>query len=243
MDFYVRFLDGTLAIRSRVMAYAKIWESHANISLTQSNDRDAEVRVSINRADMNWSLVGTVSLDVPHDDPTMNLQLHDDDSDDTLSMVCLHEFGHALGFKHEHLSPSANIPWEKEAVYAYHGSKGLSRQEVDDHVFNLLLLQNMVSAPFDQDTVMLSPIPAHLTNNLLVVQPRIHLSPRDISFIARSYPTSSELQVVRLGTTHCWEDAQQGAIYHLQHHINPSASGLPNAAIGLSALDLGGENR
>ncbi|MCJ1270298.1 hypothetical protein MMC22_010194 [Lobaria immixta] len=218
MDLFVRVLDGTLAIRSRVMAYAKIGESHANISFTQSNDRDAEVRVSINRADMNWSLVGTVSLDVPHDDPTMNLQLHDDDSDDTLSM-------------------------EKEAVYAYHGSKGLSRQEVDDHVFSLLLLQNMLSAPFDQDTVMLSPIPAHLTYNLLVVQPRIHLSPRDISFNARSYPTSSELQVVRLGTTHPWEDAQQGALYHLQHHINPSASGLPNAAIGLSALDLGGENR
>ena len=47
----------------------------------------------------------------------MNLGwIHDSKSEDELRSVVLHEFGHALGAVHEHESPYASIPWNKEKV-------------------------------------------------------------------------------------------------------------------------------
>ena len=37
--------------------------------------------------------------------------------EEDIRSVVLHEFGHALGAIHEHLSPMADIPWDRDAVY------------------------------------------------------------------------------------------------------------------------------
>ena len=46
---------------------------------------------------------------------TMNLGTLDDTSPpDAIQRTILHEFGHALGMRHEHQNPPAEIPWNKE---------------------------------------------------------------------------------------------------------------------------------
>jgi hypothetical protein len=47
------------------------------------------------------------------------------------SGVILHEFGHALGFKHMHQMPGAEfITWDKEKVYKYYEDKNWPRERV-----------------------------------------------------------------------------------------------------------------
>ena len=54
-----------------------------------------------------------------------------------LKRVVIHEFGHAIGCVHEQSSPSINIPWDKEKVYAYYKSRiGWDKAKVDHNVFN-----------------------------------------------------------------------------------------------------------
>ncbi len=51
----------------------------------------------------------------------MNFGWFDDSTpDNEFSRTVIHEFGHALGCVHEHSSPAATIPWNRDAVYAYY---------------------------------------------------------------------------------------------------------------------------
>jgi serralysin len=48
--------------------------------------------------------------------------------------VVLHEFGHVLGCIHEHSSPAAQIPWNKDTVYEQYHNNGLDRATFDRNI-------------------------------------------------------------------------------------------------------------
>lgn len=50
--------------------------------------------------------------------------------------VLTHEFGHALGFIHEHQSPAAEIPWNEPAVYAHYLAQGWTEEMVKANVLD-----------------------------------------------------------------------------------------------------------
>ena len=77
----------------------------------------AEIRITFDPGN-SWSTVGRDALLVPAGSPTINFgwfadvvtdKLVSRVTDQEIRRTVLHEFGHALGFIHEHQSPAAGI--------------------------------------------------------------------------------------------------------------------------------------
>jgi hypothetical protein len=104
--------------------------------------------------------------------------------------VVLHEFGHALGAIHEHQSPGAAIPWDKEAVYAYYSGppNNWSRDDVDVNLFDLYGETTTQFTKFDEQSIMLYPIPEEFTVGDYAVGWNRTLSDTDKAFMGTTYP-------------------------------------------------------
>lgn len=187
----VRFLDGNPIVQRRVTDTAQEWSRHCAMEFDFGDDPDAEIRVTFTRPG-SWSYVGTDALGIDPAVPTMNYGwLRPTTADDEVRRVVLHEFGHALGLIHEHQSPAADIPWDKEAVYAYYAGppNNWSRQQTDVNLFKLYRRFGTRTTKFDTQSIMLYPIPREfVTDPAYVVGWNRRLSPTDIAAIGKWYP-------------------------------------------------------
>jgi hypothetical protein len=140
----VAFLGGDTSLHKDIESVAQEWFAQGNIELDfvcprtseyrtwtrEDRDYQAEIRISFHddRKDWRyfWSYVGRQSTDgrfAPPNQASMNLQGFDevDQKPDDWKAVVLHEFGHALGFHHEHQSPESGCDnefrWEDDAGY------------------------------------------------------------------------------------------------------------------------------
>ena len=186
----VRFLDGTSTVQGRVREMAMEWTRYANIDFAFGNDPDAEIRVSFTADAGSWSFMGTDNLSIPKSQPTMNFGwLRANSSDEEYSRVVKHEFGHALGMIHEHQHPTANIPWDKDAVYAYYmSSQGWTKAEVDVNLFQKYAATSTQFSEYDKTSIMHYPVDDSLTTGSYSVGWNTQLSATDKAFIATVYP-------------------------------------------------------
>ena len=186
----VRFLDGEDSVKQKVEDVAHGWEEHANVKLEFGDEPDAEVRISF-ALEGSWSYLGTVALQIPAPEPTMNYGWLTPDSEDSeYSRVVLHEFGHALGCIHEHQSPDVSIPWDKEAVYAYYARQGWSRTQVDSNLFRAYSPEGIQFSRFDPQSIMLYAVDDALTVGDWSVGWNTTLSDQDRAFIRSQYPAA-----------------------------------------------------
>ena len=181
---------------------AQEWNQYANIRLEFGSDPDAELRVSF-RQRGSWSYIGTDALMIGPSEPTINFGwLTPSSADDEVQRVVLHEFGHALGCIHEHSSPAAEIPWDKEAVYRYYAGppNNWTKDQVDGNLFEKYDHTTTQFSAFDRDSIMLYPIPEEHTIGDYQVGWNRALSATDKDFVGRLYPKDTkgvvELNVV-----------------------------------------------
>jgi hypothetical protein len=165
---------------------------HANVKFVFDNAPDAPIRISFTPGP-SWSLVGTQALDsaLHENEPTMNFGwLTPATLTDEVRRVVLHEFGHALGLIHEHQHPAAEIPWDREAVYAFYADAPnfWTREQVDQNLFLRYSMEQTNSSRFDPKSIMLYPIPSEFTHNQFSVGWNKSLSRIDRQHIRRLYP-------------------------------------------------------
>jgi hypothetical protein len=188
----VRFLD-TPELAERVLEIAGEWTRYARLDLALVTDGPADIRVTFAEPG-NWSAVGTDALVTeyfPTDRPTMCLsEIRKADSSMRVERIVRHEFGHAIGLVHEHSSPAAGIPWDREAVYAELAGppNHWDREKVDHNVFRRYRATTTEHTAFDPHSIMLYPLPARWTLDRRTFAENTVLSDTDKDFAARIYP-------------------------------------------------------
>jgi hypothetical protein len=186
----VFFTEGEPAVKKRVIPIAQEWSQYANIKLEFVDDPNAEIRIAFNPRAGSWSYMGNdCLLPVLRGKPTMNLGwLKPNTAEKEYRRVVLHEFGHALGLIHEHLSPGATIPWDAQKVIEYYRrTNGWDEAYTRSNVLTPMPADEYTR--FDPQSIMLYPVPKELTiGGFEIPWSNTELSESDRSFIAKIYP-------------------------------------------------------
>ncbi|WP_281235050.1 hypothetical protein [Flavobacterium gelatinilyticum] len=196
----IKFLDGTSTEHEIVKKYASEWTKYANLKFDfVSKEEDTHLRIVFNNDDRGggaWSDLGAQLL-LPRsiykdyqDTPSMRLGPIDDS--ESSRRTILHEFGHALGLKHEMTNPKSPIKWNLSKVYAYYYDlMGLSKEKVDKDIINKPIVNDY--SEYDPLSIMHYYVPAALTLDGVTVARQSVLSDIDKLSIHKWYPFKSAI--------------------------------------------------
>lgn len=189
----VRFLGGDAYVQGKVMQFAKMWETYANVQFEQVTKGVAEIRIAFDEDDGSWSYIGKESMYIPQDSSSMNFGwFNSKTSDSEFRRTTLHEFGHALGMIHEHQQPFASIPWDTAAVYAYYmrPPNSWTKDDINQNIFERYSSTQTQFCNFDPLSIMEYPISNALTVGNFSVGINTNLSNEDKRFMGKMYPFS-----------------------------------------------------
>jgi hypothetical protein len=188
---YLSTTNGSDYIRNKVMHYAKEWERYANIKFDFIADFNAaKIKVGFFSTGQSWSWVGRDVLFNPFKKYTMNFGWFDETTlEAEFSRTITHEFGHALGFYHEHQSPASPLQWDLPKTYKYFKDKsGWSEDEVNQNVINKYNQSNTNFSSYDPNSIMHDFIPKGLLLNGSSIDGGYMLSGTDIDYAGYWYP-------------------------------------------------------
>jgi hypothetical protein len=189
----VKFIDRpapSKEFRQRILAKAQEWTNHANIRFVESDDADAELRVSL-KGTHPGSSIGTEALDVDRREPTMGLGgLSERTPEDEFSAEVLCRFGNALGLINENNNPKGDIPWDLQRIFDRLKSNIGELQDMEARVGKFRADDFKGYREFDRSSVMLLPVSGKDTGGRFEEGYHPRLSESDITFIHTLYPPS-----------------------------------------------------
>lgn len=249
----VSFKNGNAELHRKIADTAAEWSKYANIELDfgynpvtatyrvwQPGDTSS-IRVGFEDPGY-WSFVGTDSQDPEICQPgdiTLNLQGFDVSLPENWRTTVLHEFGHALGFHHEHQSPAANCDFDWERLYAYlSGPPNFWSKEQVDYNLKQMPAGGLTYSPHDKQSIMHYSFPDWMflsgSASSCYVQEPTSLSEQDKIMAAKAYPfneSAAEEQKLQRkdNITHL---LQAGHAFSEGEylHLNARANGLSAAA-------------
>ncbi|MBA2305568.1 MAG: hypothetical protein H0W08_23445, partial [Acidobacteria bacterium] len=191
----VQFLDNPPAnLRARILQHMNAWNKSGNVVFTETR-RTGKVRIArLNSPpDMSgyWSFIGTEILEIPDDEPTLNLEgFTMQVSDAEFQRVVRHEAGHTLGFDHEHMRGALVKRIDrKKAVAFFDRTQGWTAQEVDEQVLTPLADKSIMgTAEADPLSIMCYQIPGSITKDGKPIVGGNDINPKDFAFAASIYP-------------------------------------------------------
>jgi hypothetical protein len=197
------FLDGRKEARDHVAEVAQRWTESTGLQLdfgpagnrsTCTAANPANVRVSFVGSGY-WSYVGVEAKLASGKQQTLNLQgmnkttfTADDDG------IILHEFGHAIGFEHEHQSPVSVCEKEFDWDYLYK-AMGWSPQKIDQNMRQLQPSSKLLTTTFDAQSIMLYSLDKESfmdpsTSKCYIPNPNNVISKLDREAAATVYPVA-----------------------------------------------------
>ena len=188
----VSFLDGDATLQQRVREMAQRWTvpGLANLSLDFLNHNNTDIRISF-KYKGSWSLLGKYCRSRTDTTlPTMNYGwLKPESGEDELRRVVLHEFGHALGFIHEHQNPLNSIKWNRDAVIADLSGppNSWSPAQIETNMFDQPSPAEVFGTEVDKASIMMYPIPASWTQDGFSVGLNSDLSQKDREMAKQVY--------------------------------------------------------
>ncbi|WP_456313416.1 matrixin family metalloprotease [Pseudomonas shirazensis] len=198
----IKFLNGDEYLQNKVKQYANEWLKHANLKFEWvTSDESASIKIGFkwNGDQGSWSRIGNNCNAVPQGSPSMNFGWFDNyTSEEEFSRVVIHEFGHALGFAHEHQNPTSPIQWNTAAVYEYYALVGWDKEQVDYNILNKFSLSQVDYTNFDAQSIMLYYFPSSLTLNGYSFPSNTSLSALDQLSAYMMYPPSNSTITDRL---------------------------------------------
>ncbi|KAI8954885.1 hypothetical protein F4801DRAFT_530329 [Xylaria longipes] len=122
----------------------------------------------------------------------MNLGFKTSDTKAEIMRGVLHEFGHALGFQHEHSSPRCPLHLNREAIMkSYKGTlpNNISPEKWFDVNFAKLAMSGTIEAScFDEDSVMMYTIWPEWSQKGERIGGKLSLSKTDREMVRKWYP-------------------------------------------------------
>ncbi len=160
--------DCETRIKNEVAKLANTWSQDGNIHFQFGvpwNEGEIRIRFRDTNGGGN-SYLGIQALGIAKDEETMNFGLNENTKPDTFKRTVIHEFGHAIGFQHEHQSPAVHYTWNTEQLV-----QDVLRQnpswDRDTVIQNIItpLNSNISKAPlyvteFDPHSIMIYQIPS-----------------------------------------------------------------------------------
>jgi hypothetical protein len=185
----VALLNGTKEQEAAILAIAKEWEAHGNIKFEAADAARAMVRISLGKADANYSLVGTDILQVKPSECTMQLDAAlFGKKKDQFRKVVLHQFGHVLGMVHEFNPVDGGFQWDKPFIARTYNRAGWSATDIQQNIYGLYTHRITNGWRFDRSSIMHLGIALRHMNGGVPILNNYDISDGDKDWVSSRYP-------------------------------------------------------
>ncbi len=218
----VYFMDNPAAdLKARILQHANAWgqkQPGSNVQFMEASASSAQVRIARQRGDGYWSYLGTDVLQIPRNEPTMNLDSFSMSTPDSeFYRVVRHEVGHTLGCPHEHMRRAIIAKLDAERTIAYFmRTQGWSRQTVIQQVLTPLEEASIMGTPdADETSVMCYQISGECTKDGKPIIGGKDIMPADVGFISKIYPLAAQPPPPENGTVLTLSENLKAGTYKL----------------------------
>lgn len=197
----IAFLNGTREFKEATISAANNWLPHINLQFDFVEGEEGDIRI-LSEEGTSSSLIGTDAL-LSIDGPTMKLWPHSANQARYFAANVMHEFGHMLGAEHEQTNPTANIPWDKPAIYQQHGlsddpdednyQASVTRKRLHQWYLDRADASESIYSEYDRKSIMHYTIHQSWTVGDFQIFPNLSLSEKDKAFMNEAYPFPSTL--------------------------------------------------
>jgi hypothetical protein len=192
VDLSVQFLDSPDAeTRRKILLHANRWGERGNVRFRETQGQ-GQVRVARTPGQGYYSYLGTDVLHIPAGEQTMNLDSFTSGTPDSeYSRVVEHEFGHTLGWDHEHKRKEivSRIDPAKAIVY-FARNDGWDEQTVREQVLTPLSDSDITALPTDVLSIMCYSLPGEITVDGQDIPGGTAINDEDAALCAKLYPKS-----------------------------------------------------
>lgn len=192
----IAFLNGTQDFKAATISAANNWLPHINLKFEFVEGEVGDIRILSEEGTFS-SNIGTDAL-LSTDEPTMRLWPHPPSHARYFAANVMHEFGHMLGAEHEQTNPTANIPWNKSAIYAAHGitdnpedddyQASVTRKRLHQWYLDRAAPDASIYSEYDRKSIMHYVIHQSWTEGDFQIYLNLDLSEKDKAFMAKAYP-------------------------------------------------------
>ncbi len=189
VNLTVGFMESTPPdLAARIVSHANAWGESGNVQFTLTRT-DPIIRIT-REGQGYWSYLGNGVLQIPKSEPTMCLQAFTMNTPEAeYRRVVRHEFGHTLGYPHEHmraelvalLDPQATIRWFARHV-------GWSAQMVQEQVLTPLDPRTIRGTVSDPNSLMCYQLSGECTRTGQPIPGGLDIDVSDHAFNAKLYP-------------------------------------------------------